>query len=80
MAKTREELEAALRELDQKELGDEALRLVARLHEIRMEAAKLVVAVNENPKADLAAAFQKAANLAEEAGQHGVRLSELRNA
>ena len=75
----REKLLKQLAELDQRALGEEAARLVARLHEIRMEAAKSVVALNEaKTKDDIAAVAQKAANLAEEAGQHGIRLAEIR--
>jgi hypothetical protein len=79
MSATREELQAQLAELDKKEMGKEAARLTARLYEIQVEASKLIVEVNDQPNTDLAAAFQKAANLAEEAAQHGVKLIGLRN-
>jgi hypothetical protein len=78
MSATREELQAQLAELDKKEMGKEAARLTARLYEIQLEASKLIVEVNDQPNADLAAAFLKAANLAEEAAQHGVKLIGLR--
>ena len=80
MSTEREALQAKLAELDKKELGAEALRLVARLHAIRAKASQLIVDYNANPKAtEPGALFLEVANLAEEAAQHGVRLSELRN-
>jgi len=80
MADDRQALLDKLAELDQKELGNEHARLVSRLYEIRAEAAKMIVAYRETGIDDLDAAFLKAAGLAEEASQHGVKLAELRNA
>lgn len=80
MADDRAALEAKLAELDKKELGAEALRAIARLHAIRAQASALIMNYNANPKAEEPGAlFLTAANLAEEAAQLGVRLSELRN-
>jgi hypothetical protein len=77
MSEERDKLVAKLAELDQQELGKESARIVARLREIWTEAAKLIVSVNDNPKLDREEAFRAAANLAEEAAQHGIRLTEI---
>jgi len=77
MAATKEELLAQIAQIEQSELGAEAKRIVARLHAIRAQASQLVVAANDGEvKSDEIA--QTALNLAEEAAQHGVRLSEIR--
>lgn len=81
MADDRQALLDKLAELDKKELGAEAVRNIQRLHAIRAEASLMIVQYNDSPKAqEPADLFLKAANLAEEAAQLGVRLSELRNA
>lgn len=67
----REELLARLASLDAEAESKEARRLKARLLEIRVEAAKIAAeADNDSPEL-------KAANLAEEAVQHGLKLQEL---
>jgi len=72
MADERAALLAKLEELDKKEMGAEQKRIVARLHEIRLEASRLAV----EEKAD-EGPLMKALNLAEEGAQLGVRLAEL---
>lgn len=71
MAAEREKLLAQLAELDEQALGKEGRQLKARVLSIQVEAASMAAAA-DNDSAEL-----KAANLAEEACQHALRLIEI---
>lgn len=73
----KEQLLARLAEIEDAALGTEAAQLKARLYEIGSQAAGIVVTLNDGPTKNAEELARTAANYAEEAAQHGIRLTQI---